>query len=174
MFLKNRNIIFKMKISKVTDYAAVNLQKWVTPSKTGNKSSTEIYTKKLKLHLMGYRFLLSVCMQGCVSTLVHKPILAADVLTLSLPVTTFAICTSRLLIFLGSLWIQIGLLPFEHFWSGFILLASREKSSLKCTLIYAADVKSRWHFPWKNRGRIFCGYPLEVLRMSTRPPDKRA
>ena len=25
MFLKNRNIIFKMKISKVTDYAALNM-----------------------------------------------------------------------------------------------------------------------------------------------------
>ena len=26
MFLKNRNIIFKMKMSKVTDYAALNLE----------------------------------------------------------------------------------------------------------------------------------------------------
>ena len=28
MFLKNRNIIFKMKISKVTDYAALDVFYW--------------------------------------------------------------------------------------------------------------------------------------------------
>ena len=28
MFLKNRNIIFKMKKSKVTDYAALNIRKF--------------------------------------------------------------------------------------------------------------------------------------------------
>ena len=38
VFLKNRNIIFKMKISKVTDYAALSVnvheldnQQWINP-----------------------------------------------------------------------------------------------------------------------------------------------
>ena len=36
MFLKNRNIIFKMKISKVTDYAALRSQ--VSSEQIGNSS----------------------------------------------------------------------------------------------------------------------------------------
>ena len=38
----------------------------------------------------------------------------------------------------GPMWTQIGAV-----WSGFIVFASMIKSSLKCTWIYAADVRSR-------------------------------
>ena len=42
MFLKNRNIISKMKRSKVTDYAALNLK---------NKESADVNNRHLKHHL---------------------------------------------------------------------------------------------------------------------------
>ena len=49
MFLKNRNIIFKMKISKVTDYAALNN---IYKSKFFNKDSFEIISPFNSLKLL--------------------------------------------------------------------------------------------------------------------------
>ena len=58
VFLKNRNIIFKMKISKVTDYAALKLHSlnfWSFNFRT-NVSIFQEHSKKLKFRCTFYQF----------------------------------------------------------------------------------------------------------------------
>ena len=60
MFLKNRNIIFKMKISKVTDYAALNslctcvqdMKSYPTHTIEPSKIHNGFYTAELVQHVL--------------------------------------------------------------------------------------------------------------------------
>ena len=66
------------------------------------------------------------------------------------PVTTFVICSCSYVAYIANYMGPDQTAYMGTIWSWFIVFASRIKSSLKCTWIYSADVKSKQYFQDKN------------------------